>query len=240
MPDESGLQTFATDGRVQVDLNNRTLLLLKSGQYTANDANQQADMWYQEQADIIGRMTNSALLCIRAPDHGIHPCTSAFRDGKKITVFTYLAKTNITFQYYIFDNMAPSIASKLGLQSFDASGNLIYDAMDYPMKILSIVNTSQVYPAFGNPVKRVLYEAPHPNIAFGCLGGGYTLSVDDDDTETWSKYLYVQGNTVYQWDMYDPGSQAFVAVPFYGNYGFGRMSNIIVDTTNLPLNYTRP
>lgn len=240
MVDISGLQTFAEDGRVQVDTNNRTMLLLKSGQYLANDANQQADSWFQEQADIVSRMTAASLLCIRAPDHGIHPCTSSNRNGDKLTVFTYIAKSAITFQYYIFDNMSPSTASKLGLQSFDASGNLIYDAMDYPMKTLTVVKTAGSFPEFANPTKRVLYTAPHANIAFGCFGGGYTLSIDDEDSETWSKYMYTSGPNVYHWDLYDPSSQAFIAAPQFGNYGNGEMSTVIVDTTNLPLNYTRP
>lgn len=227
----AGLQTFSVDNQIQVDTNNRTMLLLKSGQFTANNNLN----WLNEIADIQGRLTNAGMLCINAPNHGIGLSTGTQIKGNKVPSFSFLKNSSITFQYFIFDMLAPSNASTFGLQSFDAQGNLIYDALDYPMKIL----TSKVLRDSVSAQHRVVYVAPHANIAYGSLGGGKFYNFFDE-SETWSRYLYSNGNTVYNWDLYDNNPESAIAFPAFGGYGRTDMGVIIVDTTNYPKNYLRP
>lgn len=235
MVDVVGLQTFADGGRIQVDTNNRTMLMLKSGQFTINNSTAASGAWINELANITGRMTAATIMCYHAPNHGIHPTIGAYRNGNKLVNFTYLKGTSITFQYYIFDNMQPSLTSRLGLQSFDERGNLIYDAMDYPMKIMEMV-ASEYYDA----THRVVYTAPHSNIAVGCLSGGGTVQFYEQDSESRSLYMYIQGTQVVQWGLYDPNPEGWVSIPQFGSYGTNRMNSIVIDTTNLPKNYLRP
>lgn len=231
-----GLQTFSSiDQRAQVDTNNRTLLLLKSGQFTASDSSTVMDAWFNEQADIASRLTSAALLCVRCPYPGLHPSIGSHRGGKKLVNFYYLRGGAVTFQYYIYDNLQPILGSRLGVQSFDGDGNLIYDSNDYPMKMLGLFMD-----AGGNPAARLKYSASHSNIAVANLSGGYQFSIFEDSAESWSSYLYMNGSNIYQYDVYDPESGAFAGVPGYGNYGITIMNNLVIDTTNTPSNYTRP
>lgn len=228
-----GLNTFTDTGLVQVDTNNRTMLLLKSGQYTANDANTAADLWYKQQADIAGRMTNRALLLVRSGSPGLNLSIGTNRGQQKLMNFRYPRGNSIPFQYYIFDVMPASNAAKFGLQSFDESGNIIYDAMDYPMKILGVINT-------GNnttPTHRVVFTAPHGNIAVGCLGGGFEISSSEYDAYTFAAYHYVSGSTIRMWYNYDQDPSG-ISIGL-GSYGTAYGNHIIVDTSALPLNYLR-
>lgn len=231
---ESGLQTFSSvDQRIQVDTNNRTMLLLKSGQFTINDST--AANWVGEIADITGRMTAASLMCYRAPNPGIHPTIGAYRNGNKLVNFTYLHGASVTFQYYIFDLLQANLSSRLGLQTFDTSGNLIFDAMDFPLKMMSLVQSEYI-----DGGHRVVYTAPHSNIAAGCLAGGSTVQFYETDSESRSMYMYNQGTQIIQWGLYDPNPEGWVSIPQYGSFGTNQMNSIVIDTTNIPLNYLRP
>lgn len=227
----SGLQTFSVDNQVQVDTNHRTMLLLKSGQFTADDSRS----WLNEIADIQGRMTNAGMMCVNAPNHGIGLSNGTQIKGDKVPTFSYIKHSSITFQYFIFDMLGPSNSSTFGLQSFDEQGGLVYDALDYPMKILA----SKTLRDYVTAQHRVVYVAPHANIAYGCLGGGKSYNVFDE-SETWSRFLYSTGNIVYNWDIYDPNPESAIAFPAFGGYGNTTMGVIIIDTTNYPKNYLRP
>lgn len=231
-----GLQTLSSvDQRVQVDTNNRTLLLLKSGQYTASESNTISQAWRDEQADITGRLTAAAILCVRVAPPGIHPSIGSMISGKRYVNFHYLRNSNVTFQYYIYDNLQPSLQSRLGLQSFDANGNLIYDAWDYPMKMIGTFMN-------GTPLsyERLKFTAPHSNIAVANLSGGFSFKIFEQEAETWSAYLYMKGNQIFQFDLYDDNPTSFEQVPYFGNWGGDPMNCLVIDTTNVPLNYTRP
>lgn len=231
---QAGLQTFSTvDQRVQVDTNNRTMLMLKSGQFTIN--NNTAGSWVNEIANITGRMTAATLMCYSAPSPGIHPSIGAYRNGNKLINFTYLKGASVTFQYYIFDLLQANLSSRLGLQTFDASGNLIFDAMDFPLKMMGLIQSEYI-----DATPRVVYTAPHSNIAVGCLGGGATVQFYEQDSESRTVYMYTQGTQVAQWGLYDPNPEGWISIPQYGSFGSNQMNSIVIDTTNLPKNYLRP
>lgn len=227
----AGFETRNTSNVIQVDSTNRNFLLIKSGQFTYN-GNNPADLatrWVAEQPK---GQTAASLMVLKpsVPNKWIRPSTGGYQGSTKLCNFAYErlgSGVTGTFQYYIFDLVSPSLADRLGLQAFDAQGNLTYNALDYPLRIL--------YASHQPPVSG--YVAPHPNFAFGCLSGGKDVNNDDIDVECYYTYMCYSGNTVLTQSRYDEyGDPEGAGV---GNWGDPASTLLVADVSNIPLNWSR-
>lgn len=228
----AGFETRNSSGTIQVDSTQRNYLLIKSGQFSwnARDMANTAKRWAAENP--IGQ-TGASILMVRSTNPGgVRPSTGSYIGARKYCNFGYTLLDSGSFQYYIFDLVAPSLADRFGLQTFDEKGNLTYNALDYPLRILYTGRSGNAH-----PTTNLLYTAPHPNIAYGCFSGGKDVNHDDIDVECYYTYLRMAGSSVYTNVIYDEyGSSDGMGV---GNWGDAEMTVGIVDTTNIPLNWSR-
>lgn len=224
---EEGFQTRNTKGVIQVDSKDRNFLLIKSGQFTF-DGRYPVDLWERWKAEQPNGQTAASIMLVRTADgRSMRPTTGGYIDGKKFCNFGYIRSDANTFQYYMFDLVAPSLSDTLGLQTFDAKGNLSYNALDYPLRIMY---ASRQY-------RDTVFTAPHSNFAYGVLSGGKDVNNDAVDVECYYTYIYAQGNTVKVDVIYDEfGNPEGAGV---GNYGDAQSTIIIADVTNIPKNWSR-
>lgn len=228
----AGITVYNTNNIVQIDETYRNMVLIKSGQYTANDANTNADLWYLNLlTDVWMKTTPHAVLFIKAPSPGITLGPGSYRDGHKVCNFFYPQAQSVTFQYYIYDLVGPALSDRVGLQIFDASSNLVYSAYDYPLRILSMFRHEL------DPISPTLiYTAPHANIALASAAGGYRYDDDGVDVQSFFKRTYISGANVYAHTV-EYANPSTTAVGFYGDTATTLM---VLDTTSVPINYTRP
>lgn len=224
---EEGFETRNTQGVIQVDSKDRNYLLVKSGQFTF-DGRYPADIQQRWSAEQPNGQTAASLMLVRTADgRSMRPSTGGYINGRKQCNFGYLRTDSNTFQYYIFDLVAPSLSDRFGLQTFDAKGNLSYNALDYPLRIMF---ASHQYGA-------TVFTAPHSNFAYGVLSGGKDVNNDGYDIECYYTYIFAQGNTVKINYMYDDlGDPEGAGI---GNYGDAQSTIIIADVTNIPKNWSR-
>lgn len=228
-----GIQVTNTSGTIQVDDTYRNMLLVASGQFTVNNQTSDQDLWYTHLQNNVPILSANAMLVMRVVSSvGLSPQIGSYRGTRKVVNFGYIRNTQVTFQYYIYDLVAPT-NSLLGFQSFDVYGNLVYDAMDYPFKILATVMIELTTPSQAHAV----YTAPHSNVAYGCLGGGNYFSDDGYDGESYICYTYFSGPTLIAYHSYS--DQAGGGGQGIGNWGDWRQYGVVVDVTNLPLNFRR-
>jgi len=227
-----GFEAINTSNVVQIDENYRNMVLLKSGQFTANDTTTAQDLWWINNQDVWTKTTANAIIAIRCPYPGVVMGPGSYRSGLKVCNFLYPTGDSVTIQYYIFDLVPPTNSDHVGMQIFDASGNLIYSAYDYPLRVIGYENTE--FPTF--PGNDYTYALSNGDFAVVGLGGGYTLDIDGIDAETSLVRTYSRGNLFYSYPVQyvndAPGEAAEQIGTEYPAYLF-------VDTSNVPLNYLR-
>lgn len=229
----AGITVYNDSNTIQVDGDYRNMLLVASGQFTANNQTSAQDLWYGQLLNIWRRLTPAGMLAVRCVSgFGINTTIGSYRGSIKICNFGYKRNTNTSFQYYIFDNVNPISLSTSGLQVFNDLGELVYDAYDYPLKIVSVLD-------LGDPpnTNTVVYTGPHSNLANACLSGGNEFSDDGQDGEEWTTWTLWSGQSLIA--RQDFNDQAGGGGQGIGTWGLRQQSAIIVDTTNLPLNYDR-
>lgn len=226
----AGITVFNTNNIVQLDETYRNLLLVASGQFTASQANADADLWWTQFQSVWQRLTPQAIMAVRtttAP--GLNLNIGSYRGGLKVCNFSFRRDyPAIPFQFYIYDNVPPN-GSSMGMQVFNASGQLIYDAMDYPLKVIAAVDTELI------GLSTTLYAGSNPNLAYASSGGGFNFSSDGTTTDEQRAYTYWSGNTLLV--QFLTNSRA--AGTDLGTHGRPDQSGIIVDIANVPTTYLR-
>lgn len=224
----AGIQIFNSSNIVQVDENYRNFLLVASGQFTASIANINSNAWWLQFQYIWTKLTSQAIMAVRTTTYpGLNLNIGSYRDGLKVCNFSFRTdQPPIPFQFYIYDNV-PANNSNLGMQVFNASGQLVYDAQDYPLKVVTAIDSE-----FGG----LTYNGAHANLAYASSGGGYWFDCDGSDTEEVRCYTHWSGNTLvpnFLENIRDAGGDPL------GQYGRADQSGIIVDVTNVPTTFTR-
>lgn len=225
-----GFETRNTSGVIQVDSANRNYLLIKSGQFTINGDNP-ADMATRWTAENPIGQTSASLMVVRStPNFWMRPTTGGYLGSRKVCNFAYdkFFGKHGTFQYYMYDLVTPRLSDRLGLQVFDDKGNLTYNALDYPLRILY---------ASHNWSAPTAYVSPHDNFAYGSLSGGKDVNSDDIDTECYYTYMTNSGRSVlidYRYDQFGDPEGGPV-----GNYGDSVSTLLVADVSNIPLNWSR-
>lgn len=228
----AGVQIMNQQGVVQVDSSYRNYLLLKSGQFSLGTYPDPTAVtrWIAEQPPV---QTAHSLLLVQAPGWGIRPTTGSYVGGRKLCNFGFLKNSPPSFQYYIFDLVPPNSADKFGLQVFDKSGQIIYNALDYPLKIVKVARTLRVF-----NVPQVVYTSPYVEVAYGSLSGGKFTSVDADGSEINLTFLSTDGNKVMsRW--FDDNNGDTAGIGFDGNFGDDIMTVAVADVRGIPLNWSR-
>lgn len=223
----TGFQAFNDGGNLQIDADYRNMLLIKSGQFTANNTTAAADAWYNQNITTWQNTTEFAMLAVRAVfPNKLVLTAGAWRNGMKIPNFFYpQGGESFTFQYYIYDLVAPNPAHTYGMQVFNPSGQLVYSALDFPLKIIDSIAVGA-------------YTAPHTNVALMCCGGGYLVDDDGFDVETYFTRTWWSGASLGSETVHytNPGAGGSTNG---GLWGLDTQYAIVCDVTNVPLNYSR-
>lgn len=224
----TGFQSIGDAGIYQIDADYRNMLLIKSGQFTADNAATVRDAWFNDNVTTWQNTTQYAMMAVRAVSPNMLTLTAgAWRSGMKVPSFFYpQAGQSHTFQYYIYDLVGPNPAHTYGMQVFNPSGQLVYSALDHPLKIIAYTNVQ----AGGNP----FYTGPHSELAWMCTGGGYYIDEDGFDAESTFIRTYWIGNSLYANSItYTNPSEQVSQLGLNNQYG------VVVDVTNVPKNYSR-
>lgn len=222
---EAGISVLNDKNTVQIDGNYRNMLLIASGQFTASQANTNADLWFNSLLPVWSRATSAVMLVVRHPGPwGMALSIGSTRNGVKVCNFNFKRHTSVTFQYYIYDLVAPSPSATFGMEVFDATGKLSYSSADYPLRVVAKTNGTN-------------YVGAHEELAYGCTGGGYFVSVDWTDVEEDIAYSYWSGNTLVF--RYDHVVNEYPGGATEGNWGNNNQHGVIVDTRNVPKNFRR-
>jgi len=228
----AGITVYNDSNVVQVDESYRNMVLIKSGQFTANLSATHQDLWWSSLQTVWARTTPNAIMAVRTPYPGLCLGPGSYRDGRKVCSFFYPANQTVTFQYYIYDLVSPSLSDRVGMQVFNSQSVLVYSAYDIPLRVIDYVDTRDK-----PSIVDVIYRAPHLNVAACCIAGGYMVDVDGVDVElsyarTYWSGLDFKGYTVnYVNDA--PGAGPT------GYWGTGYQNFLMVDVSNVPLNYER-
>lgn len=226
----AGITVFNTNNIVQVDETYRNLLLVASGQFTASTANANADLWWTQFQSIWQKLTPQAIMAVRTTTYpGLNLNIGSYRGGLKVCNFSFRRDmADIPFQFYIYDNVPPN-SNNFGMQVFNASGQLIYDALDYPLKVIAAVDTELI------GLSPTLYAGSNANLAYASSGGGFNFSSDGTTTDEQRAYTYWSGNNLtvnFLQNSRDAGSDN-------GTHGRPDQSGVIIDISNVPTTYTR-
>lgn len=225
---EAGLTIINEGSSVQIDSTYRNMLLVASGQFTINKANQGADLWYNQLISVWSRATSAVMLAVRAPGPwGLALNIGSTRDGKNVCNFNYKRNTSVTFQYYIYDLVEPTVSATFGLEVYNQDKKLVYSTADYPMQIVQ-------------PVKwrgSGTYVGANADLAYACTGGGYQVSIDSTDTEEDITYSYWDGNTLIR--RTDHVVDEYFGSAVEGNWGNWNQDGLVVNTKDVPKNYMR-
>jgi hypothetical protein len=227
----AGITVYNTGNIVQIDETYRNMVLLRSGQFTANLANTTADLWYKNfLQDTWVKTTKHAQLFVTCPNPGITMGAGSYRNGYKIPNFFYPQGQSVTFQFYIYDLVGAALSDRVGLQIFDGAATLVYSAYDYPLRLIHHFRAS------GQGTGTLVYTAPHSNIAIASAGGGYAWDDDGVDSESFFTRLWTAGAQVHARTVSytNPGGA--------GGGGYGDPDPVVqvADISNVPLNYVRP
>ncbi|WCO82118.1 hypothetical protein vBPpSSYP_136 [Pseudomonas phage vB_PpS_SYP] len=221
----TGFQAFNDGGNLQIDADYRNMLLIKSGQFTASNSQTSADAWYISMMNTWNNTTPFAMIAVKA----LYPnklvlTPGSWKGGKKIPNFFFPQNGTSTFQYYIYDLVPPNPAHTYGMQIFKENGELVYSALDYPLKIIDSINTD------GGA-----YTAPIDNTALMCIGGGYFVDDDGVDVESTFTRTWWEGRSVKVEVVHytNPGGSGG------GFWGQSTQWLMVCDVTNVPLNYSR-
>lgn len=229
----AGITVYNDNNTVQIDETYRNMVLLKSGQFTANRAATNQDLWWLSNQDVWTKTSPHAILAVRHPYPGLVLGPGSYREGRKVCNFFYPPDDTVTFQYYIFDLVGPALSDRVGMQVFDGNSNLIYSAYDFPLRVVQALNTDD---ATGQT--SYIWQAPHTNIAVSAVAGGYYLDSDGIEWESWYSRTYWDGLFLrgYSVTYTNPGGENDPQ----GQWGTTSQELLMIDVSNVPLNYLRP
>lgn len=137
-----GIQVYNDSGILQIDGTFRNLSLISTGSILCNNTSTEIPATY---GDVVVPNSTSPLLAFPGIGNGV-TCTVISVSGSNRTfrVF-YEGNVSVTIPYYVFD-VPDSTPTTFGLQVYNSSGQLCFDAAKKYMRVLDFYTNNPVFP----------------------------------------------------------------------------------------------
>jgi hypothetical protein len=226
----SGFQSMTDGGIFQIDDTYRNLSLVHSGQGTLGQASMNA---FNSALAQCSPYSQIAWKFTSSPGGGGFPFMGEFAGGGRKTYIDYSVQQAFA-QWYIFDVIAPRATENVGLEVFNANGELCFASSALVMRVLDLTGrvridyNREVVVYTNNTGRDVAYMPCRSNLYF---------DYDGQNEEYGYGFLRINGNQLVVSGRYDMvenggGSITLRTEPCAVNM-------MVVDVTGYPANYSR-